>query len=68
MHIFLIKIEPNLSEQEKKQQRIYDLPKVETKPMFFIDHLQRKEKLFTVKEFVRKMGSGEFNKKRKKAF
>ena len=29
---FLIKIQPNMSEQEKKQQRIYDLLNAETKP------------------------------------
>ena len=29
---FFIKIQPNMSEQEKKQQRIYDLLNTETKP------------------------------------
>ena len=29
---FFIKIQPSMSEQEKKQQRIYDLLNVETKP------------------------------------
>ena len=29
---FLIKIQPNMSEQEKKQQRLYDLLNTETKP------------------------------------
>ena len=32
---FIIKIQPNMSEQEKKRQRIYDLFNAETKPKFF---------------------------------
>ena len=31
---FLIKIQPSMSEQEKKRQRIYDLLNAETKPNF----------------------------------
>ena len=33
--LFFIKIQPNMSEQEKKQQRIYDLLNAETKPKNF---------------------------------
>ena len=32
---FFVKIQPNMSEQEKKRQRIYDLFNAETKPQKF---------------------------------
>ena len=32
--LFLIKIQPNMSDQEKKRQRIYDLLNIENKPKF----------------------------------
>ena len=36
IQVFLkIKIQPNMSEQEKKRQRIYDLLNAETKPKYF---------------------------------
>ena len=33
-----------MSEKEKKHQRIYDLLNAETKPKFFVYHIQNKEK------------------------
>ena len=46
---FKIKIQSNMSEQEKKQQRIYDLLNCKTKPKFLC--LQKKT-------FLRKRESG----------
>ena len=46
---FLIKIPPNMSEQEKKGQRIYDSLNAETKPKLFVYHMQSKEKKMTEK-------------------
>ena len=43
--IFLIKIQPNMSEQEKKQRRIYDLLNAETKPKFLCLYRINKETL-----------------------
>ena len=41
--IFFIMIRPNMNEQEKKLQIIYDLLNAETKPKFFVFRIQRKE-------------------------
>ena len=42
--LFFINIQPNMSEQEKKQQRIYDLLNAETKPLFIFYRIGSKEK------------------------
>ena len=62
---FKIKIQPNMIEQEKKLQRIYDLLNAETKPKFLCLPYtkQRKNFFFTEKEFLSKSGSEELNKK-----
>ena len=39
---FLIKIQPNISEQEKKLQRIYELLNAETSQSFFVYSIQSK--------------------------
>ena len=43
---FKIKIQSNMSEQEKKRQRIYDLLNAVTKPEFLCLHLQSKDIFF----------------------
>ena len=51
-----------MSEQEKKQQRIYALLNTETKPKFLC--LQSKEKkIFTAKKLFKEKGSWRLNKK-----
>ena len=57
-----------MSEQEKKRPRIYDLLNAETKPIFFVNSLQRKEKILQKKIFLKKKENGELNKNGKTAF
>ena len=72
--MFKIKIQPTISKQEKKRQRIYDLLNAETKPKF--PCLQNKEKnlfffffFFTAKEFFKeKKGVDDWTKKWKEFF
>ena len=51
--LFSIKIEPNMSEQEKKWQRIYDLLNAETKPKFLCLPYTKQRKFFTGKELFK---------------
>ena len=51
---FLIKIQPNMNEQEKKQQRTYDLLSAETMPKCLCLSYTKQKK----KYFLRKSGSG----------
>ena len=44
-----LKIQPNMSGEEKKRQWIYEFLKAETKPSFFIYRIQSKKKK---KEFI----------------
>ena len=46
---FSIKIQPNMSEQEKKRQRVYDLLNAETKPKFLCLPYTKQRKLFNRK-------------------
>ena len=49
---FLIKIQPNMSEQEKKRQRIYDFLYVKTKPKFLCPpHTKQRRKKIPEKEW-----------------
>ena len=58
-----------MSEQEKKQQRIYDLLNTETKPkFFFVYHIQSKEKIFTGKELFKEKPKLRIGQKTKKGF
>ena len=50
---FIIKIQFNMSKQEKKQQRIYDLLDVRTKPIFLCLLYTKLRKTFTEKEFFK---------------
>ena len=59
-----IEIQPNMSEQEKKRQKIYDLLYAETKTKF----LGQRTFFFTEKELFKEKGSEGFNKKRKEGF
>ena len=43
---FIIKIQPNISEQENKRQRIYDLLNVETKLKFLCLPYTKQRKFF----------------------
>ena len=55
-----------MSEQEKKQQRVYDLLNAETKLKFLCRPYTKQNKNFIGKEFLRKRWGGEgMNKKRK---
>ena len=58
-----IKIQSNMSEQEKKGQRTFDLLNAETQPKFFFfffaNRIQSKEIFFTEKSFLRKRGGVE---------
>ena len=58
---FSIKIQPNMSEQEKKRQRIYDLLNAETKPKFLCLPYtkQRKKFFYRKKSFLKKRGGVE---------
>ena len=67
MHFFFIKILPNMSEQEKKRQRIYDLHNAETS--FFVYRIQSKEKKSQKKSFFNEKGEWMIvQKNEKKAF
>ena len=59
-----------MSEQEKKQQRIYDLLNAETKPKFLCQlYTEQRKNFLQKKSFLRKKGSGgELNKKWKEGF
>ena len=49
---FFIKIQPNISEQEKKQQIIYDLLNAETKPKFLcLPYTKQRKKIFRIRAF-----------------
>ena len=49
----LVKIQPNISEQDWKRQSIYDLLDAETKPKF-VYSIKSKENIFTENELLRK--------------
>ena len=48
--LFFIKIQPNMNEQEKKQQRIYDLFNTKTKPKFLLLPWTKQKKIFLQKK------------------
>ena len=62
-----IKIQPNMSEQEKKQQRIiYDLLNTETKPDFLcLVYTKQRLKNFTEKELFKEKWELRIEKKQK---
>ena len=63
-HFFKIKIQPKMSEQEKKWQRIYNLLNTKTKSKFLGQPYTKQKIFFTEKKnFLRKSGSGGLNKK-----
>ena len=66
--LFEIKIQPIISEQEKKQQKIYDLLNTETKPKFLCQLYTRKRIFFLTKKELFKENGGveDSTKKRKK--
>ena len=45
--LFKIKIQPNMNEQEKKRQRIYDLLNAETKPKILCLPYSKQRTFFT---------------------
>ena len=58
-----------MSEQEKKRHRIYDLLNAETKPKFLcLPYTKQRKKIYRKKTFLRKIGSGVLNRKRKGGF
>ena len=62
--LFKIKIQSNMSEQEKKSQRIYDLLNAKTKPKFLcLPYTKQRKNFFTEKELFKEKGSGGLNKK-----
>ena len=66
--LIFIKIQPNMSEQEKKRQRIYDLLQSRPSQPFFVYHIQKKEKIHKKIDFLRKRGTGGLNKEPKEGF
>ena len=63
-----IKIQPNMSEQEKKRQRIYDLLHAETKPKFLCLPYTKQRKKIPEKGLFKEKGSGRLNEKWKEDF
>ena len=63
---FFIKIQPNMSEQEKKQQRIYDLLNAETKPKFLYQSYTKQRKIFSEKELFKEKGEWRSEQKMKR--
>ena len=65
-----IKIQPNISEQEKKRQRIYDLLNAETTPKFLclLYTKQRKTFFFTEKELFKEKGEWRIEPKTTRKF
>ena len=61
-HLF-IQSQPNMSEQEKIQQKIYDLFNTETKPKLLCLLYTKQRNFLTEKELLRKRRSGGLNKK-----
>ena len=60
-----------MSEQEKKQHRIYDLLHTETKPKFLSNHIQNKETFLLKKKLLFFLGKGvveDWTKNANKAF
>ena len=58
-----------MSEQAKKQQRIYDLLNIETKPNFFpLPYTKQRKIFYRKKAFKGKLGVEEWNKKCKEGF
>ena len=50
-HFFKFEIQPNMSEQEEKRQRNYDLLNAKTKPkFFFVNRIQSKAIFFLQKK------------------
>ena len=67
--VFIIKIQSNIRDQEKKRQRIYDSLNAETKPKFLRQpYSKQKKKILLKKSSPRKTGSGGVNKKLKEDF
>ena len=62
---FFIKIQPNMKEQEKKWQRIYDLLNTKTKSKFLCLLYTKQRKIFYRKG---KVGMEDWTKNKKKAF
>ena len=54
--LFYIKIQPNMNEQEKKRQRIYDLLDAETKSKFLCLSNTKERKKFTGKVLFKEKG------------
>ena len=68
---FFIKIQPNMSEQEKKWQRIYDLLNTETKKKVSLSTLykaKKKKKKIQKKELFNEMGEWGIEQKWKEGF
>ena len=68
-HFLEINIQFNMSEQEKKRQRIYDFLNAETKQKFLcLPYIKQRKKNLLKKSFLRKRGSEGLNKKQKEGF
>ena len=64
-----IKTQPNISEIEKKWQRIYDLFNAKTKPRFLcLYNIKKRTISLQKKSFLMKRGRRGLNKREKKAF
>ena len=57
-----------MSKIEKKQQRIYDLLNVKTKPVSLSTIYKAKKKIFTEKELLKEKGERKIEQKRKEDF
>ena len=67
--LFQIKIQPNIKEQEKKRQSIYDLLNAEPKPKFLcLPFTKQRKKIHRKRVFLRKKGCRGLNKKQKESF
>ena len=64
-----LKIQPNINEQEKKRQRIYDFLNAKTKPKFLcLPYTKQRKKSFTEKELFNEKEEWRVEQKRKECF
>ena len=63
----MIKIQPNMSEQEKKRQRTYGLLNAKTKPkLLCLAYTKQRKKIFTEKKLFKENGEWKMEQKMKK--
>ena len=63
---FKIKIQPNMNEQEKKRQSIYDLFNTELNESFSVYRIQKKKHFLTEKELFKEKGESRIEPKTKR--